>query len=299
MVGSSSVSANFTRMYAFMWLSGTWWTTCRTVQPPSRYGVSSAASSRPATASRMRAGAAAMMSIIAPRSSGESSSRRWNVPMGYRGSLMIREVYRVHLEPGFRCLPPKVPRPSPTVTMPSPEGSDTVVRGIDTFVPLSRLRQRGERRPVVLRDRGDVLGRFLGRVRSHLRHQGGAGVVRGKRVFDVAVELVEELAEVLHAAEHVLACVEGVRDAEVARRFRLELHDALGADARDGIRVVARLLERHRGDQVRIDAVLRGGVIDDLGEIGRNRARQRMRRERIRLRERGCGDRGSNEEHCG
>ena len=28
-------------LYAFMWLSGTWWTTWRTVQPPSRYGVSS------------------------------------------------------------------------------------------------------------------------------------------------------------------------------------------------------------------------------------------------------------------
>ena len=39
-----------------MWLSGTWCTTCRTVHPPGRYGVSSWASLRPATAARIRAG---------------------------------------------------------------------------------------------------------------------------------------------------------------------------------------------------------------------------------------------------
>ena len=34
MVGSGSVSASRRRMKLFMWLSATWWTVCRTVQPP-------------------------------------------------------------------------------------------------------------------------------------------------------------------------------------------------------------------------------------------------------------------------
>ena len=45
------------RMYAFMWLSATWCTTWRTVQPPGRYGVSSCASVRPVTAARSCAAA--------------------------------------------------------------------------------------------------------------------------------------------------------------------------------------------------------------------------------------------------
>ena len=35
------VANSFSLTYAFRWLSGTWCTTCRRVQPPSRYGVSS------------------------------------------------------------------------------------------------------------------------------------------------------------------------------------------------------------------------------------------------------------------
>ena len=66
-VGSSSVSASFRRMKPFMWLSATWCTTWRTVQPPGRYGVSSCASVRPATAARIRRGSAAMSSMAAPR----------------------------------------------------------------------------------------------------------------------------------------------------------------------------------------------------------------------------------------
>src|SRR5688572_19251864 len=124
--------------------------------------------------------------------------------MGYRGSLMVREVYRL---------------------------------------------QRGERGRVVLFDRRHVLDRLFGRIRTDFRDEGRAGVVGRERVLDVAVELIEELAEILHAAEHVLARIEGVRHAEVTRRFRLELHDALGTNARDGLVVVARLLERDRGDE--------------------------------------------------
>ena len=41
MVGRSSVRADLVRMQPFMWLSARWWTTCRIVQPPGRYGVSS------------------------------------------------------------------------------------------------------------------------------------------------------------------------------------------------------------------------------------------------------------------
>jgi hypothetical protein len=47
-------------MYAFMWLSGTWWINWRTVHPPSRYGVSSCRSFSPATAARYFEGAAAI-----------------------------------------------------------------------------------------------------------------------------------------------------------------------------------------------------------------------------------------------
>ncbi len=46
MGGVSSVSASLNRMYAFTWLSGTWWATCRTVHPSGRYGVSSCSAVR-------------------------------------------------------------------------------------------------------------------------------------------------------------------------------------------------------------------------------------------------------------
>jgi hypothetical protein len=66
MVGEFSVTHSFMRTYAFMWLSGTWCTTWRTVQPPGRYGVSSCGSRRPRTAARSAAGAAAMSAIRRP-----------------------------------------------------------------------------------------------------------------------------------------------------------------------------------------------------------------------------------------
>src|SRR5688572_21989283 len=97
-----------------------------------------------------------MTSIIARRSSGESWLRRWCWPTGYRGSLMIREVY---------------------------------------------LRSGRERSRVVLLDGRHVLDRLFRRVRTHLRDERRAGVVRGERVVDVAVELLEKLAQVLRTAE--------------------------------------------------------------------------------------------------
>ena len=48
-----------------MWLSGRWWTTCRTVHPPGRYGVSSWPSANGETARRRSAGSAAMSAIQA------------------------------------------------------------------------------------------------------------------------------------------------------------------------------------------------------------------------------------------
>lgn len=66
-VGVSSVRASLNRMNAFAWLSGTWCTTCRTVQPSGRYGVSSCASSNPLMARRRLAGAAVITAIASRR----------------------------------------------------------------------------------------------------------------------------------------------------------------------------------------------------------------------------------------
>ena len=86
-VGLSSVSASLKRMNAFMWLSGTWCTTWRTVQPPSRYGVFDCASVRPRTAARSAAG------VVADRRDGRAPHLggdvgiEVNLPVGKRGSF--------------------------------------------------------------------------------------------------------------------------------------------------------------------------------------------------------------------
>jgi hypothetical protein len=91
-VGLSSVSASLKRTNAFMWLSGTWWTTWRTVHPPSRYGVFSCASVRPRTAARSAAGVSRIAAIEARRISGVTSGLKVKGPVGKRGSVLPGEV---------------------------------------------------------------------------------------------------------------------------------------------------------------------------------------------------------------
>ena len=70
--GQSSVSASRMRAVACIWLSATWWTVWRTVQPPSRYGVSIWDSERPAAA-RSFFGSSAISRMALSRSCGEAA----------------------------------------------------------------------------------------------------------------------------------------------------------------------------------------------------------------------------------
>src|SRR5581483_4000412 len=87
-----------------MWLSGTWWTTWRMVQPPGRYGVSSCASLNAPVSVRKRAGSASSVRRCASRVARSSGvTTRGSFPTGYfnvsisviitassRGTLMLR-----------------------------------------------------------------------------------------------------------------------------------------------------------------------------------------------------------------
>ena len=65
-----------------MWLSGRWCTTCRTVHPPGRYGVSSWPPVNAETVRRRSAGSAAMSSIQAATWSWVTGSGDKDSPMG-------------------------------------------------------------------------------------------------------------------------------------------------------------------------------------------------------------------------
>jgi hypothetical protein len=64
---------------------------------------------------------------------------------------------------------------------------------------------------------------------------------------------------------------------------------------RDGVGVEARLAEGHGRDQVRIDAVLRRRVADDLRQVMRHRDRKRISRERLGETGRDDDERGKRE----
>jgi hypothetical protein len=106
-VGSSSVRAIRQRMKQFMWLSGTWCTTWRTVHPPGRYGVSSCWSSSPRTASRNRAPASEILVMHWGRVEGSTGADQSNLPIGYRksisiGSYQLRVAVRMEV---WECAP--------------------------------------------------------------------------------------------------------------------------------------------------------------------------------------------------
>jgi hypothetical protein len=91
-VGQSSVSASLIRSSAFIWLSATWWTNCRTVHPPSRYGVSSCPRSNPSTASRSLPGSSARAATAAILWCGVTASVFLNFPTGYLASIVCPPV---------------------------------------------------------------------------------------------------------------------------------------------------------------------------------------------------------------
>jgi hypothetical protein len=103
-----------------------------------------------------------------------------------------------------------------------------------------------------------------------LRDGARAGVVRGQREIEVAVEGVEQRPQITGAAEDVLAGVEDVVDAEVAGGGGHELHHAARADGRNGVRVVRGLATRHRGDETRIDAVQARRFLNRGGDMRRH-----------------------------
>ena len=70
----------------------------------------------------------------------------------------------------------------------------------------------------------------IGRHAVVLLHGAGSGVVGGEGEIEIAVEGVEQGAEIADAAEHVLFRVEDVVDADEAGRGGHELHHAAGAD---------------------------------------------------------------------
>lgn len=73
-----------------------------------------------------------------------------------------------------------------------------------------------------------ALGLFVGRHAAMPAHGLFAGVVAGQGQTQVAVEVVEQPAQIGHAAVDVLTCVPGVGDAEAACGVGDELHQALG-----------------------------------------------------------------------
>src|SRR5262245_1326407 len=82
-----------------------------------------------------------------------------------------------------------------------------------------------------------VVPRFLVRWDPFVATDSGwSGVVARNGETHVALVPVEELAQVACAAEDVLARIEGVEDIELFGNCRHQLHQALGADARNGER---------------------------------------------------------------
>ena len=120
--------------------------------------------------------------------------------------------------------------------------------------------RRPERRPSGYREAGDdaidVRAR-LGERRDAVRRvdRTGPGVVRGDREPDVALVPAQQVVEVARPAVDVLVRVEGVRDAVHRRGSGHQLHQSLGADARDRARVPVRLRVDHRCNELRVHRV--------------------------------------------
>jgi len=92
--GSNSVCASLVRTYQFICASARWCTTCRTVHPPGRYGVSSRSSDKPATAARSRAGDSASCCRSWRLASSSTGAPASNGPIGYRRSVKCAGLLR-------------------------------------------------------------------------------------------------------------------------------------------------------------------------------------------------------------
>lgn len=131
---------------------------------------------------------------------------------------------------------------------------------------------------------GDHIAWCLGVARDAVAvpaHGGLAGVVGGQREAQVAVEHLQQALEMARAAAQVLARIERVRHAPVARRRRHQLHQPHRAGARDRARVVAGL-DRHDGMQQRgREPVFARRLVDEPLERLAARGRLLRRRQRV------------------
>ena len=92
---------------------------------------------------------------------------------------------------------------------------------------------------------------------------GGPGVVAGEGEGHVASEAIEEPAQVLDPAEHILARIHRIAHAHERGRGGHELHQALRTDGRHGQGIESRLGLDHRSYEVRVDAVGGGRLLDE------------------------------------
>jgi len=123
-----------------------------------------------------------------------------------------------------RCAPPKALTPAPgsvTIDQVAIEGAWTRELGLRLERALLPVL------PVVAEHLGYVVDRlWVGRNAAVAHHCAFTRVLGGDGQLDIAVEQVGEHAQVAHAAEDVLARIEGVRHQHASRRFWDQLHEA-------------------------------------------------------------------------
>src|SRR6476659_4670290 len=140
-----------------------------------------------------------------------------------------------------------------------------------TAVPCSAQSAGGEAATVALGEDANpldvALGLAVGRNAAVLVDRAFAGVVAGGRHCDVAVEALEQPGEILDAPADVLHRVEGIGDPEASSGRRHELHQNLGADPRERVRVERRLGVDDGPHHRLLDAVVASGL-GDFGLVG-------------------------------
>ena len=94
-----------------------------------------------------------------------------------------------------------------------------------------------------------------------------AGIVGGEGEAFV-LEKVLQILQIADAGFEVGGWVEGIGDPEPAGGGGDQLHQALSALGRDGVGVEVGFDGDDRADQVRVDFVTGGGLVDQLVELG-------------------------------
>jgi hypothetical protein len=144
-------------------------------------------------------------------------------------------------------------RTTPTV----PDHGDLREREVG---PRPLARQAADARDV-------AAGLAVGRNAAMSGHARGAGVVAGDSEGHVAVEAVEQLAQVRDAAEDVLARIERVDHPHHPGGDGHQLHQALGPYPRDREGIEAGLGLDYRPHEVAADAAGRGCLVDERLEV--------------------------------